>query len=105
MSAEARANGWRGFTDLGRRAPGGYAYGCDGMPTLSGCGEELVTRRPLARVGTKGTGWYVCFGTDAKGTEDRDVVLTFCPRCAAIVKAQERRPATPPEVLSMEVQR
>lgn len=92
MSAEARANGWRGFDGLARRTEGGYSYGCDGMPTPMGCGRLLLITRPLARVGKKkASGWLVCYGTDFDGTEDRDVVLTFCPECAAVVEAQAKQ--------------
>jgi hypothetical protein len=63
VSALARKNGWTGFENIGRRVDGGYLYVCDGMPTLMGCGGELIVTRPLARVGKKkGSGWMVCFG-------------------------------------------
>lgn len=73
MSGVARANGWRGFDGIGER----------------------VGRRRFARVGEKKSGWLVCYGTDdgpgddGKGN-DVDVVLTFCPSCAAVVKEQDR---------------
>lgn len=110
MSAEARANGWRGFDGIGEKverggyghppARGGWLYRCDGMPRPMGCGAEYIVTRRLARVGTKSTGWLVCYGREPKpGTpgefadptqweDDPDVVLTFCPSCAAIVKEQ-----------------
>lgn len=88
MTAEARANGWRGFDGIGQRTEGGYLYRCDGMPSQFGCGGEVVVPRRFARVGKKSTGWLVCYGTDFDGTEDKDVVLTFCPRCTAVVEAQ-----------------
>lgn len=89
MSAEARANGWRGFDGIGQPTEGGYLYRCDGMPTQVGCGGELVITRRLARVGKKSSGWLVCYGKDDDGTDDKDVVLTFCPKCAAIVEAKD----------------
>lgn len=107
MSETARANGWRGFDGIGekvehvpfvRNSKTGWRYSCDGMPTLRGCGEEIVVTRRLVRVGEKKSGWLVCYGTtdgpgdDGKG-HDLDVVLTFCPSCAAVVK---RKPATDP---------
>lgn len=85
MSAEARANGWRGFDGIGQRTEGGHLYLCDGMPSQFGCGAELVVTRQLARVGKKSSGWLVCYGLDDDNTDDKDVVLTFCPRCAAVV--------------------
>ena len=90
MSAEARANGWRGFDGLGQRTEGGYSYFCDGMPTQMGCGNCLVVTRRLARVGKKSSGWLVCYGQDFDGTKDTDVVLTFCPRCTAVVEAKDK---------------
>ena len=96
MSAEARRNGWNGFHNIGDRVDGGYLYRCDGMPSLMGCGEEVVVSRKFARVGTKKSGWLVCYGItfpgevsdDGKGN-DLDVVLTFGPKCAAVVRQQE----------------
>lgn len=103
MSALARANGWRGFDGIGEKVErgefghgpqrGGWLYRCDGMPTLMGCGAEVVVTRRLVRVGKKSTGWLVCYGLDegpgddGKG-HDLDVVLTFCPRCAAYVEQE-----------------
>lgn len=98
MSEEARRNGWRGFEGIGERVErggfghppsrGGWLYRCDGMPTMRGCPEELIVTRRLARVGLKSTGWLVCYGRDEDG-DDLDVVLTFCPSCAAIVREQD----------------
>ena len=98
MSAEARRNGWRGFDGIGSRVDGGYEYVCDGMPTPMGCGEQVTVPRRWTKVGKKkGSGWLVCYGTnfpgepgdDGKGN-DLDVVLTFGPRCAAVVAAQAK---------------
>ncbi|HTN56803.1 MAG TPA: hypothetical protein VL043_00900 [Protaetiibacter sp.] len=107
MSAEARGNGWRGFDGIGERVErngfghgperGGWLYRCDGMPSMFGCGEELIVTRRLARVGVKSTGWLVCYGIenvdgaggdDGKG-HDLDVVLTFCPTCRIEVERQD----------------
>lgn len=96
MSAEARANGWRGFDGIGDRIDGGWLYRCDGMPSNWGCGAEVTVHRRFARVGVKSTGWLVCYGReyppdsgdDGKGN-DLDVVLTFCPTCRAVVEQQE----------------
>lgn len=109
MSAEARANGWTGFDDIGERVErggfghepktSGWLYRCDGMPRLMGCGAEVVVTRRWTRVGVKKSGWLVCYGLepntpDAPLTdrsqlhEDHDVVLTFCPDCAAVVNQQ-----------------
>ena len=111
MSAEARENGWRGFDGIGDRverggfghAPnqGGWLYRCDGMPSLSGCGQEMIVPRRWSRVGIKSTGWLVCYGQDSlDGTggddgkgHDLDVVLTFCPSCRAVVEEQANRRA------------
>lgn len=108
MSETARANGWRGFDGIGekvdrvmgvRDSRAGWLYRCDGMPTQMGCGAEIVVGRRYTRPGRKPSGWLVCYGTtdgpgdDGKGN-DLDVVLTFCPACAARVKEQEAaRPA------------
>lgn len=103
MSAEARANGWNGFDGIGERVDGGWLYRCDGMPTLMGCGAEVIFTRRLARVGLKSSGWLVMYGLEPKaGTpgrfddpsqweEDHDVVLTFCPRCTAVVREGDSR--------------
>jgi len=107
VSAEARRNGWRGFDGIGERFEpngfghgpqrGGYIYRCDGMPSLWGCSEQLIVTRKLSRVGTKSSGWYVCYGRDDPGEpgddgkgNDLDVVLTFCPECTKVVKEQEK---------------
>lgn len=96
MSAEARSNGWRGFDGIGEKVDGGWLYRCDGMPSMSGCGEQITVPRRFARVGTKSTGWLVTYGQcfpeeagDDKHGNDLDVVLTFCPSCAAVVKEQD----------------
>lgn len=100
MSAEARRNGWRGFDGIGEKVDGGWLYRCDGMPTMRGCGDEAIVPRRFKRVGEKSTGWLVTYGRDdpdepgddGKGN-DLDVVLTFCPDCAAVVKEQDVRRA------------
>lgn len=97
MSDLARANGWRGFDSIGLRVHGGYQYDCAGMPTLMGCGAQVTVPRKWIRVGVKKSGWLVCYGLEpdsydaplddpSRLVEDHDVVLTFCPRCAAVVK-------------------
>lgn len=88
MSELARKNGWHGFDSIGKKVPGGVEYYCDGMPALFGCGESMTITRKLARVGAKKSGWLVMYGRDEDGTDDIDVVLTFCPDCAAVVRAQ-----------------
>lgn len=98
MSALARENGWRGFDGIGEkveRVPpagsrvSGWLYRCDGMPTMRGCHMELIVTRRLSRVGKKAaSGWLVTYGLDFDGTPDKDVVLTFCPSCAAVVESQ-----------------
>ena len=92
MSDLARQNGWRGFDGIGEKVEGGWLYRCDGMPSMFGCGEDVVITRRFARPGMKSTGWLVTFGVDDDGTDDLDVVLTFCPSCAKVVKEQEARP-------------
>jgi len=100
VGEEARANGWRGFEGIGERVPGGYQYDCNGMPTMMGCGGQVVVSRRWARVGIKKSGWLVCYGMEPKTPdsrfddpdswfEDQDVVLTFCPSCAAVVEKKE----------------
>ena len=97
MSKAARENGWHGFDSIGDKVTGGYLYKCDGMPTMMGCGAEIVVSRRFTRVGVKSTGWLVCYGLDTldstggddgKG-HDLDVVLTFCPSCRAVVEGQD----------------
>lgn len=90
MSALARANGWRGFDGIGERVPGGYEYQCDGMPTLMGCPQSITITRRWTTVGAKKSRWLVCYGLDDDGP-DTDVVLTFCPTCAAVVNAHQQR--------------
>ena len=112
VSAGARANGWHGFDNIGERvdkgefgnppARGGWLYRCDGMPRQMGCGAELITTRRLARVGVKSSGWLVTYGLEPKPgmpgrfddpsqwEEDHDIVLTFCPSCAAVVQGKEK---------------
>jgi hypothetical protein len=88
MSLIARENGWRGFDGIGDKTAGGYEYGCDGMPTLMGCGESVIVTRRWTRVGVKKTRWFVCYGLGEDGEPALDVVLAFCPRCAGIVATQ-----------------
>ncbi len=89
MSTLARANGWRGFDGIGEKTTGGYEYQCDGMPSLMGCGEFVIVPRRFSRIGVKKSGWLVCYGLNDDNTPDRDVVLTFCPRCAHHVRTHE----------------
>lgn len=105
VTALARSNGWRGFDGIGTKvervmgvkdSKGGWWYQCDGMPTMRGCGSEIVVPRRFDRVGTKSTGWLVTYGrclpdeeADDKDGNDLDVVLTFCPSCAAHVREFE----------------
>jgi hypothetical protein len=120
MSGQARANGWRGFDGIGEKvdrvigvkdSKSGWLYRCDGMPRLSGCGAEAVVSRRFARPGTKSTGWLVTYGKsfpDEKGDDehgnDLDVVLTFCPECAATVRAQDAlSPSVPIAVKVMDL--
>lgn len=98
----ARSLGWTGFDNLGTRVPGGTAYDCDGMPTQMGCGEQITVSRPWSRVGKKKSGWLVTYGLEpntpdapfddrSQFHEDHDVVLKFCPRCAAVVEEQDKK--------------
>lgn len=98
MSALAQRSGWRGFPGIGERVPGGWQYTCDGMPTLMGCGAQVTVPRRWSTVGVKrASGWLVCYGLDDPGApgddgkgHDLDVVLTYCPRCRAVVEEQDR---------------
>lgn len=113
MPASPVSNGWHGFDSIGERVErggfghppkiSGWLYRCDGMPTLRGCGEELIVSRRLARVGKKKSGWLVCYGLEpntpsapisdrSQWREDHDVVLTFCPSCAEVVEGQQPSP-------------
>jgi hypothetical protein len=100
MSASSRRNGWVGF-DVAERVHGGWRYRCDGMPSMFGCGGEIVVARRWAKVGAKkASGWLVCYGLEPKPgapgrfddpgqwQEDHDVVLTFCPSCRVVVEAR-----------------
>lgn len=102
MNSIARTNGWRGFDSAGTKVPGGWQYDCDGMPTLMGCGAQVKVTRQWTRTGTKKSGWLVCYGLEpircdlpiddpANLYEDKDVVLTFCPRCAEVVREREKK--------------
>ncbi|HEY9352593.1 MAG TPA: hypothetical protein VIP28_05055 [Nocardioides sp.] len=97
MSVTARQNGWRGFDGIGEKverimgvkdSKSGWLYRCDGMPSIQGCGNEVVISRRFVRVGLKSTGWLVTYGLNDDGSDDLDVVLTFCPSCAAVVREQ-----------------
>jgi len=105
VSALARSNGWRGFDNIGERVEkghfgypperGGWLYRCDGMSRITGCGEEWIVTRRLALIGKKKSGWLVIYGgcfpdeeSDDGNGNDLDVVLTFCPSCAAVVTEQ-----------------
>jgi hypothetical protein len=104
MSEAARVNGWRGFDGAGDRTPGGWLYTCDGLPRPMGCGAQVTVTRKWTRVGTKKSGWLVCYGFEPKlefgdralfdepsqWEEDHDIVLTFCPNCAEIVRQQSQ---------------
>lgn len=110
MSVTARANGWRGFDGIAERikpdpefgGDRGWLYRCDGLPSWSGCGNEILLRRRWTTVGRKRDGWEVMYGTngpddpgdDGKGN-DLDVVLTFCPRCAEHVRNFEEHRTEP----------
>lgn len=112
MSSLARQNGWRGFDGIGEKVEragfghepkiSGWLYKCDGMPTLMGCGSQVIVTRRWTRVGTKKSGWLVCYGLEpntpdapvddpTQWHEDEDVVLAFCDSCAEIVKQQDAR--------------
>lgn len=113
MSAEARRNGWNGFDGIGEKvdkgefgqppARGGWLYRCDGMPSMFGCGAEMITPVRLKRVGVKKSGWLVCYGLEpdsmdapfsdrSRWHDDHDVVLTFCPSCRKVVEEQNASP-------------
>lgn len=62
---------------------------CDGWSTPVGCPNEIETTVPLTRVGTKSTGWYLCYGQDENGKDDKEFLLAFCPTCAQEVHRQE----------------
>ena len=69
---------------------------CDGMPTMRGClNVAKVGRTNWYKVGTKRNGWYVTPSVDDdKGTPTvPEFLCYFCPSCAVIVKAQEKRQA------------
>lgn len=112
----AADDGWHGFDGIGEKVEkgsfgygpkrGGWLYRCDGMPTLLGCGAEVIVPRRWSRVGKKkGSGWLAVYGLEPKPgaegwfdrpedwQEDHDVVLTFCPSCAAVVTEQMKRKA------------
>ena len=70
---------------------------CMGYPNQWGCPNEIKRGRTnWASPGTKRNGWYVTPATDDdKGTLTVPLWLCyFCPSCADIVKAQEKRMAS-----------
>jgi hypothetical protein len=70
---------------------------CEGFPTQRGCPNAIKAGRTnWASPGTKRNGWYVTPATeDTKGTVSVPLWLCyFCPSCAVIVKAQEKRMAS-----------
>ncbi len=64
---------------------------CDGMPTMMGCGSEIVTSRPYTTPSAKPkpSGWIVMYGKNDDGSDDHRIVLAFCPSCAAVVRRSE----------------
>lgn len=101
MTTLARRNGWRGFDNLAERVDGGWEYRCDGYnpPGRSWpyCGALVTVPRRWTKVGPKrASGWLVCYGRDEGAGDDGkgndvDVVLTFCPSCAVVVREQDAR--------------
>lgn len=67
-----------------------HTYQCDGMPRMSGCGNETTISVPYVREGRKKSGWLVTHATeDLKGTPTVPIhLLFFCPSCADIVERQ-----------------
>lgn len=61
---------------------------CDGMPTLRGCGESIVTSVPFGRPGTKKSGWLITWGYDGE-KDDKSYLCAFCPSCAEIVRKHD----------------
>jgi hypothetical protein len=85
-----------GFEGIGERVTtddgykrGGWRYQCDGMPSLAGCHSEIVVPRRYVRFGIKPSGWWVTWGEDEDWKPDKDLVLTFCPRCTAIIRGEK----------------
>lgn len=68
-----------------RKVDGGWLYVCDGLPTLMGCGDEIIVTRQYKRTGIKSSGWLVCNGIDEHGKDEPEIGLTFCPSCALVV--------------------
>ena len=73
------------------KCPGWETY-CDGMPSYSGCGRNIEHARPYTRFGwkRKPSGWLLIYGADDDGTDDKRIVLAFCPSCAEVVEQQRR---------------
>ena len=70
-----------------------YTVWCDGMPSMSGCGESFTPTRRMFREGRKKSGWLVTHGVDFDGTPDEPrTLLFFCPSCAVIVLSQMAEP-------------
>lgn len=70
-----------------------HTYQCDGMPTMSGCGEQITISVPYVKEGRKKSGWLVTHATeDMQGTPSIPIhLMFFCPACAAVVEEQDRR--------------
>lgn len=65
---------------------------CDGMPSMFGCGSEIVTPTPYRGHPSgkpKRSGWLVCYGEDDDGSDDHRIVLAFCPRCAEVMRRRK----------------
>ena len=88
MTNQIQVSDGHDFSDIATRVHGGYMYMCDGMPSLAGCGNDVVVPRMWSKTGTKSSGWLVIHAEDPDGTQHDDIVLTFCPSCAAVVREQ-----------------
>lgn len=79
----------RGFTPsfkvVGSKLP--WTTLCDGMPRLTGCGNEIETSVPYKRPGLKSSGWLITYGHDGY-KDDKTFLCAFCPECAVIVQQQ-----------------
>ena len=69
----------------------GWETICDGVPTPMGCANYIEHTRPYTKFGRKrkASGWLLTYGKNDDGTDDRRIVLAFCPRCADVVEEQE----------------